>query len=117
MKSLNVVYLSLVIIISICTWPQNAWANNGGTETISIQTNAICGSCQDRIETALYEVPGVKSAVLDLKTKVVTIKYKTKKTDPEALRQVIVDTGYDADDLKADEDARKSLPHCCVHGH
>lgn len=117
MKTLNTVYLYLLLILSIWALPQNMMAFNGGTKEVSIQTNAICGSCQNRIETALYKVPGVKSATLDLDTKVVTIKYKTSKTDPDALRQVIIDTGYDADTLKADEEARNSLPHCCVYGH
>lgn len=117
MKTLNTVYLHLLLILSIWALPQNVGAYNGGTDEVSIQTNAICGSCQNRIETALYKVSGVKSATLDLDTKVVTIKYKTSKTDPDALRQVIVDAGYDADTLKANEGARNNLPHCCVYGH
>lgn len=117
MKTVNKGYVFLIIIFSIVAWPGEMWAANGGTETVEIQTNAICESCQERIEAALYEVPGVKSASLDLETKVVTIKFKTSKTSAEDLKQVIVDTGYDADDIKANTQARENLPHCCVYGH
>lgn len=83
---------------------------------IKIQTSAVCGMCEERIESNMAFEKGVKSVELDDKTKVVTIKYKTKKTDPEKLREAISELGYDADDVEADPKAYAKLPACCKKG-
>mgnify|MGYP003573554558 CR=1 FL=1 len=83
------------------------------TKEIKIQTSAICGMCEERIETNIAFEKGVKSVELDDKTKVVTIVYKTAKTDPEKLRKAISKLGHDADDVKADPKAYAKLPACC----
>ena len=51
------------------------------TEEIKIQTNLHCNSCKAEIESELATVKGVKEAVADVNTKVVTVKYSTKKTN------------------------------------
>ena len=80
---------------------------------IKIQTSAICGMCEERIETNMAFEKGVKSVELDDKTKIVTIVYKTSKTDPKKLREAISKLGYDADDVEADPKAYAKLPACC----
>jgi len=59
---------------------------------------------------------GVKAVELDDKTKIVTITYKTAKTDPKKLREAISKLGYDADDVEADPKAYAKLPACCKKG-
>ncbi len=66
-------------------------------------TSAQCGMCKTRIENALHNTKGVKDADLDLKTKIVAVEYETRKTSPDEIREAITDTGYDADQKKADE--------------
>ncbi len=80
---------------------------------IKIQTTAICGMCEERIESNMAFEKGVKSVELDDKTKIVTITYKTDKTDPKKLREAISKLGYDADDVEADPKAYAKLPACC----
>lgn len=80
---------------------------------VSIQTNAQCGDCKDRIETALNQAKGVVYAELNMETKVVEVKYKVSKTDVATLQKVLNLAGYDADDHKADTAAQKALPLCC----
>lgn len=80
---------------------------------IKIQTTAICGMCKERIESNMAFEKGVKSVELDDETKIVTITYKTAKTNPEKLRKAISDLGYDADDVEANSDAYAKLPACC----
>lgn len=82
-------------------------------ETIKIKTSAVCGMCKDRIESNMAYEKGVKDVVLNVKTKICTITYKTAKTDPQKLRTAITKIGYDADDMKADENAYDKLPACC----
>lgn len=86
------------------------------TAVISIQTSAQCGDCKDRIETALNQSRGVVYAELNLETKVVEIKYNSKKTDVATLKKALNALGYDADDQKADSAAQKALPLCCQPG-
>ena len=85
-------------------------------DTVKIQTSAICGMCKERIEHNLAFEKGVKYVDLDKETKVVTIAYKTDKTDKETLKKAVTKIGYDADEMKADQDAHDRLPACCQKG-
>ena len=82
-------------------------------DTVRIKTSAICDQCKERIEHDLSFEKGVKSNVLNLDTKEVTVVYNPKKTDPDKIRVAITKIGYDADSLKADMSAFNKLPDCC----
>lgn len=41
------------------------------------------------------------------------VKYDPLKTNPDKLREVIANTGYDADGVKKNETAFSKLPECC----
>lgn len=84
--------------------------------TVAIQTSANCGECKSRIEGGLQSVKGVKSSSLDLDTKVLTVNYRTKKTNVEAIRTAISMIGYDADEVVANQEAHDNLPKCCRKG-
>ncbi|GAB3989974.1 hypothetical protein GCM10028807_16130 [Spirosoma daeguense] len=83
---------------------------------VKIKTSAICGMCKARIERNLGFEKGVKEATLDVKSKVVTIKYNPAKTDVTKLKANISKTGYDADEVVADEVGYNKLPSCCKKG-
>ena len=85
-------------------------------DVVKIQTSAVCGMCKDRIEQNMAYEKGVTDVVLDLDTKIVTIKYKTSKTNPDKLRLAISKLGYDADNVAADNVAYEKLPPCCKKG-
>lgn len=85
-------------------------------EEIKIQTSAICGMCKERIEHNLAFEKGVTSVSLDNETKIVTVGYKPKKTNPDKIRKAISEIGYDADDVAADQEAHDKLPKCCQKG-
>ena len=85
----------------------------GGTKTVEIKTNAVCGECKERIEGALFKVDGVKTAKVNLKTETIKVKFNGAKTSETALRKAVSDVGYDADDVKADASAHAKLPGCC----
>jgi copper chaperone CopZ len=80
---------------------------------IAIKTSAQCEMCKERIEKALAFEKGVKRVELNLETKTVTVIYRTGKTEPAKLRKAISKTGYDADDVPADQGAYNMLPACC----
>lgn len=81
--------------------------------TVTILTSSVCDDCKERIEKELNYTKGVVYSELDVATKQVTIKYKTKIVSEQELKQVISNLGYDAGDLKRNEDAFNKLPKCC----
>ncbi|HRY33215.1 MAG TPA: heavy metal-associated domain-containing protein [Bacteroidales bacterium] len=102
--------IKTVLVFSVMGFTQNSAKN---TAEISVKTSAVCGMCKERIEKGLAFEKGVKEASLDLKTKMVTVTYKVRKTDPDKIRKAISRLGYDADDVPADEKAYGKLPACC----
>jgi copper chaperone CopZ len=84
-----------------------------GDKEIKIKTSAICEMCKARIERNLGLSKGVKESNLDLSNKVVTVKYNPNKTTPEAIKATIINTGYDADEVTANQKAHDKLPSCC----
>jgi mercuric ion binding protein len=82
-------------------------------DSVKIQTSAQCGMCKERIEETLAFEKGVKKSVLDLETKIVTVWYKSSKTNVDNIRLALTKVGYDADDQLADQKAYQKLPACC----
>lgn len=112
MKKLIKSIFVLVFMLGTASFSQAQDAEPKEKE-IKIQTSAICGMCEERIETNMAYEKGVKSVELDDETKIVTITYKTAKTNPEQLRKAISNLGYDADDVEANAEAYAKLPACC----
>lgn len=83
---------------------------------VKIKTSAVCGMCKARIERNLAFEKGVKESSLDVKSKIVTIKYNPSKTDVAKLKANISKTGYDAEEVAADEAGYAKLPSCCKKG-
>ena len=83
---------------------------------VTIHTSAQCDQCKTTIETALHKVKGIKNAILILYSHNAMVTYNPKKIDPDAIRKAITMAGYDADDLKANQEAHDNLPACCRKG-
>ncbi len=101
----------VILIVSLFVGSQLLSAQK--TDTIKIETSAQCEMCKERIETALEYESGVKSAILDEKTKVLTVVFNSAKTKPEKIKTAVSMTGYDADEMAADPKAYSKLPGCC----
>ena len=103
----------LIIFFSVLT--VNAWAQK---ETVNILTSAACDDgpcCKDRIEEEMQFTRGVTAVDFDIKSSILTVTFKTKKTDIDEIRRVISLIGYNADDVIADKEAHEKLPTCCQH--
>lgn len=85
-------------------------------EEVQIQTSAVCGMCEERIETNIAYEKGVKKVELDDDTKIVTIGFDPRKNNADQLRLAISKIGYDADNVPANEEAYAKLPACCKKG-
>lgn len=66
------------------------------TTTISIE-GMMCGHCQGRVEKALKEVAGVTEVTVSLENKNAVV---TGDASVEALKQAVVDAGYEVTDVK-----------------
>lgn len=85
-----------------------------GLESASIAANSmVCGSCSKNVEKALYAVEGVKSVNVDLKLKMVEVKFVPDQTNLLTLERAVTDAGYDANDKKRDLGAYDKLDACC----
>jgi len=85
-------------------------------EQVEIKTSAICVMCKNTIERDLAFEKGVKSSSLDLETKILTVEYNAKKTDPKTISTRITKIGDHADSMKRDDKAYEKLPLCCKDG-
>ena len=112
----NLVLTALTSLLILGNSFASAPTRDDKEKEVKIKTSAICGMCKARIERNLTFEKGVKEANLDVKTKVVTIKYNPAKTDVDKLKANISKTGYDADELVADETGYNKLPSCCKKG-
>lgn len=101
------------IVAGIVFLAGTAFAGGGTKEETTIKTSAQCGMCKVRIEKAVKKVKGVTSVDLDVKTKLVKVSYIKEKTSAEKIREAISNTGYDADEVKANEKAYEKLHGCC----
>ncbi len=112
MKKIMREFFFAIILITVVSAGVSA-AEKQKNQVVTIQTSAICGSCKARLEKALKATDGVEEAMLNLNNKKMKIKYDPSKTDADKLREVIANTGYDADNVKKNEEAFNNLPHCC----
>ena len=84
------------------------------TMTASIHASSmVCGSCAKNVKDAVTQVEGVKEVNVDLKEKIVQVRYISEKTNLEALEKAINSAGYDANDRKRDPAAYEKLDKCC----
>jgi copper chaperone CopZ len=102
----------LIILFSVLT--VSAWAQK---ETVDILTSAPCIGmcCKDRIEQEMQFTKGVRAVDLDIESGILTVTFKSKRTDVDKLRKVVSLIGYNADDVKANRKAHDKLPSCCQH--
>ncbi len=115
MKTIISILVSM-ILTTLMVNASNAQEKKKNFEEVQIQTSAVCGMCEERIETNIAFEKGVKKVELDDKTKIVTIGFDPRKTSTDNLRQAISKLGYDADDVPADQAAHDKLPACCQKG-
>ncbi len=85
-----------------------------GIKTQDIKVSGTCSMDKRRIETAAYSVDGIKSAVWDEYTQVLTIKYSVfKKEAADNVQKKIASVGNDTEKYRADDAVYNKLPDCC----
>lgn len=116
MKKVENFIKSIVFVAAFLGLSFGSTAQDKKEETVKIKTSAVCSMCKEKIEKGLAYEKGVKDVNLDFKTAMLTVTYKTGKTNIENLKLAVTKLGYDADDKKADQKAYDKLPACCKKG-
>lgn len=112
MKTIAILILS--VVLASCGMMSKD--GESSKKTIEIMTSAECNDCKERLEGNLNYVKGIQFAELDVPSKVLTVKYDSKKITLQEIKDKINDIGYDADGQKAAEENVKQLPMCCQPG-
>ncbi|MCW3464194.1 heavy-metal-associated domain-containing protein [Chitinophaga nivalis] len=82
-------------------------------QTDSFKVAGNCNMCKKRIEKAATAIPGVKQAVWDVNTKMMTVTYDAAKTAPAAVQKQVAAAGHDTEKAKAADAVYSQLPGCC----
>jgi len=101
--------VSLVIVL----FGVSVMAQKSNNEVIVIQTNGVSEKCKNIFAEKVPFFKGVVDFSYEVKTAKMTVTYNPKKTTPAEIRKGISDLGYNADDVKANPEARAKLPECC----
>ena len=109
----NFIAILLFSLISVGTQAQETKTEVKKTQTVTFLTSAICGSCKKRIEKEMNYAKGVIYSELDLETKMLTVKFKTKFLDEAKVKKLVSDIGYKAGDVEPNKEAYNNLPACC----
>ena len=108
MKNLK---LTLFAFLGFCI---SAFAQQKVSDKAVIKTPGVtCDLCKDRIENYVSRQYGVSSVKVDVKKKTTTVTWVTDRTNIEEVKTAIANSGFDADDVTAEETAYKKLPKEC----
>lgn len=72
-----------------------------------------CEMCQERIETHVKLMNGVKSAHWDVNSKLLSVKYDSTLTNELAVETICANVGHATKTRNSDDKVVKELPDCC----
>lgn len=108
---------AIILVAALATFgcgQQEQQKQSADVTTASIEVKTVrCDMCVATVTNALNEVEGVKEVSVDLKGKVATVKYIAAKATVPVLEQAIANAGYDANNVKRNDEAYHNLPKCC----
>lgn len=81
---------------------------------VIIKTYAKCMACKNYLENTVVGKKGIVFAELDLRKEILIVKYDSKILTPKAVKELVAEKGFPADDLKPNMEIVKQLPKCCV---
>lgn len=80
-----------------------------------IEVDGVCMMCKERIEKAAIKTKGVKSAVWDVQSHMLSLIFDERKTSLDTIHQRIADVGHDTEKVTATEEAYNSVHVCCKY--
>ncbi len=80
---------------------------------LTIEVDGVCMMCKERIEKAALKTKGVKFALWNVKTHMLSLIIDERKTNKKLIQQNIAALGHDTKDVKATKEAYESVDPCC----
>ncbi|MEM7187119.1 MAG: heavy-metal-associated domain-containing protein [Bacteroidota bacterium] len=100
----------IVLLMMIATMGLQAQNKNAKS---SIEVDGVCGMCKVRIEKAALNTKGVKSAVWNIESHMLSLIFDERKTHLDTIHQKIANVGHDTKKVTATEEAYLSVHECC----
>ncbi|MBS1744014.1 MAG: TonB-dependent receptor [Bacteroidetes bacterium] len=102
----------IMMLVFVCSGI-TSWAQPASKDTIiTFKVHGACVQCKKRIEDAA-KGKGVKAAVWDIESKLLSLTYNTSQTTIDKIENRIVAVGHDIGDKKAKTNVYNELPSCC----
>lgn len=104
----------IVLIAVILAFGVQLQAQDKNAKAI-IEVDGVCMMCKDRIEKAAIKTKGVKSAVWNLETHILSLIFDERKTNLNLIEESIAAVGHDTKNVKATSEVYENLHHCCKY--
>jgi copper chaperone CopZ len=108
----NILFGLLLLVVTFSAQGQDKKNKNA---KYSIEVNGNCGLCKKRIEKAAFSVSGVKSAVWDVDSHLLSLILNEDKTSLLDVKKAVANVGHDTDEVKATEEIYDNLHSCCQY--
>ncbi len=82
---------------------------------VAIEVDGVCMMCKKRIEKAALNTKGVKFAVWDLKTHMLSLVIDERKTNVKTIQKKMASVGHDTKEIKATDKVYNSIDPCCKY--
>ncbi|QMU66082.1 MAG: metal transporter [Flavobacteriaceae bacterium] len=82
---------------------------------VAIEVDGVCMMCKKRIEKAALGTKGVKFAVWNVKTHMLSLIIDERKTDVKTIQQNIAAVGHDTKEIKAKDHVYEGIDPCCKY--
>ncbi|QZK90568.1 DUF3347 domain-containing protein [Flavobacterium sp. CHNK8] len=119
MKLMSKTWVAITVLVSftVSNAQNNSSVTNSSDTELSQQTVKIygnCGMCETAIEKA-GNIKNVATVDWNADTKMATVTYDSKKTNPDEILKRIALSGYDSEKFLAPDNAYSKLPGCCQY--
>ncbi|MFM8450085.1 MAG: heavy-metal-associated domain-containing protein [Haliscomenobacter sp.] len=90
-------------------------SEKGGIKSAEIMVYGNCGMCERRIEGALKELSGVRTADWSTESKMLSVSYDSKKVTLMEIKEKVASVGHDTDEVRAPDAVYNALHGCCKY--
>jgi len=110
MESISKIGMVIVVLLSAV----NGFAQIKNTKTETVKIYGNCSMCKKTIEQA-GNVKNTATVAWNKDTKIATLTYDEKKTNPDEILKRIALAGYDSEKYLAPDEVYAKLPGCCQY--
>jgi len=82
---------------------------------VAIEVDGVCMMCKKRIEKAALNTKGVKFALWNVKTHMLSLIIDERKTDVKTIQKNIAAVGHDTKGIRAKDHVYNNIDPCCKY--